>query len=166
MHGDPALSAIDSEILHGSRLAGATLTSQLHQGSRRNPKPPFRSTPRRAQPDFRSEPLLGTVTYTTTSKVFSTTWPKTPAENMLIAWNKVGFSVEDPTAAEIADYQATHSKLPPEKLTDEAVSQQLMIMEMEVATGTYRDESVAAYKEMYSHLGKDLAVPVGSLATS
>ena len=90
---------------------------------------------------------------------------KTPAENMLIAWNKVGFSVEDPTAAEIADYQATHSKLPPEKLTDEAVTQQLMIMEMEVATGTYRDESVAAYKEMYSHLGKDLAVPVGSLAT-
>ena len=33
MHGDPALSAIDSEILHGSRLAGATLTSQLQQGS-------------------------------------------------------------------------------------------------------------------------------------
>ena len=31
-----ALSAIDSEILHGSRLAGATLTSQLHQGSVKN----------------------------------------------------------------------------------------------------------------------------------
>ena len=77
---------------------------------------------------------------------------------MLIAWNKVGFSVEDPTAAEIADYQATHSKLPPEKLTDEAVTQQLMIMEMEVAIGTYRDQSVAAYKEMYSHLGKMMQI--------
>ena len=33
MHEDSALSAIDSEILHGSRLAGATLTSQLQQGS-------------------------------------------------------------------------------------------------------------------------------------
>ena len=36
MHGDSALSAIDSEILHGSRLAGATLTNQLHQGSVKN----------------------------------------------------------------------------------------------------------------------------------
>ena len=44
MHGDSALSAIDSEILHGSRLAGATLTSQLQQGSLRNPKLPLRST--------------------------------------------------------------------------------------------------------------------------
>ena len=44
MHGDSALSGIHSEILHGSRLAGATLTSQLQQGSLRNPKLPLRST--------------------------------------------------------------------------------------------------------------------------
>ena len=41
MHEDSALSAIDSEILHGSRLAGATLTSQLHQGSVKNPQAAF-----------------------------------------------------------------------------------------------------------------------------
>ena len=83
---------------------------------------------------------------------------KTPAENMLIAWNQVGFSVDDPTAVEIAEYQSAHSKLPPEKLSDEAVAQQLMIMELEVATGTYRDQSVASYKEMYSHLGKMMQI--------
>ena len=83
---------------------------------------------------------------------------KTPAENMLIAWNKVGFNVEDPTATEIADYQSSHTKLPAEKLTNEAVKQQLIIMEMEVAIGTYRDQSVAAYKEMYSHLGKMMQI--------
>ena len=36
MHGDSALSAIDSEILHGSRLVATTLTNQLHQGSVKN----------------------------------------------------------------------------------------------------------------------------------
>ena len=29
---------------------------------------------------------------------------------------------------------------------------------MEVAIGTYRDQSVAAYKEMYSHLGKMMQI--------
>ena len=60
MHGDSALSAIDSEILHGSRLAGATLTSQLQQGSLRNPKLPLRSTSTtRGQPNFRSRTAGG-----------------------------------------------------------------------------------------------------------
>ena len=72
-----ALSAIDSEIIHGSRLAGATLTSHLHQGSVKNLQAasPLDLALGELKRIFVPEPLVGTVTYTTTSQVLSTTWP-------------------------------------------------------------------------------------------
>ena len=37
---------------------------------------------------------------------------KTAAENMLTAWESVGFTVKDPTAEEITTYKAENSTLP------------------------------------------------------
>lgn len=79
---------------------------------------------------------------------------KTPAENMLAAWESVGFTTEDPSAEEIARYKAENSVLHADKLQDDVVIEQLIIQDLEVATGTFRSQSVAAYKEMYTHLGK------------
>ena len=78
---------------------------------------------------------------------------KTAAENMLIAWKSVGFTTEDPTAEEIATYKAENGKtLHADKLQDGVVTEQLIIQDLEVVTGTFRNQSVAAYKEMYTHL--------------
>ena len=77
MHGGSALSAIDSEILHGSKLAGATLTSQLQQGSLRNLKLPLRSTSTtRGQPNFRSRTAggHGHLHYNISSTTYSTVY--------------------------------------------------------------------------------------------
>ena len=73
---------------------------------------------------------------------------------MLAAWESVGFIVEDPTAEEIEAYKVDNSTLAADKLKDDVVTQQLTLCDLEVATGTFRNQSVAAYKEMYTHLGK------------
>ena len=45
---------------------------------------------------------------------------------MIIAFNKVGFSIDEPTTEEMDEYKEQYSTLTADRLTDEAVIEQLI----------------------------------------